>query len=129
MAGKPASPGACKHRDTVYVTFKKGVGIWEEEHLQNIHIYPNPTSGLVYLDLSNSSKSIKELRILDLNGKELAVYKSFSNPTQELKIDLSWLPEGIFVLKINKNTYQQNNDSQKIIPSLDDVLFFLSIHQ
>ncbi|WP_312766495.1 T9SS type A sorting domain-containing protein [Epilithonimonas sp.] len=56
----------------------------------NVKIYPNPAKDLINI---TSKKEINSVEILDQSGKRIS-------ETKELKINVSTLPKGIYVLKI-----------------------------
>lgn len=55
--------------------------------------YPNPTHGPLYLS-GTPEKSIAQFELFDLHGKLV-----LSEPYQHIKIDLSQIPSGIYLLK------------------------------
>lgn len=62
----------------------------------NISVYPNPTNGLIFLDLDNVS--ISEINILNVLGG--TVYKSNKKVSS---IDLSKSPKGLYLLLLTNN--------------------------
>lgn len=71
----------------------------------NISVYPNPSSGLVYLDIDGTS--ITEIKVLNLMGK--IIYKSDEKVSS---IDLFEKPKGIYLLLL---TYNGQSFTKKII--------------
>ena len=79
-----------------------------------IDIFPNPSNGIFYINLSISkflNFANSKIIITDITGK--IVYKSqFKEKHSKIDIDISELPAGIYILKIfNTEIYEQ----QKII--------------
>ena len=71
----------------------------EENKINNIaieivKIYPNPTQN--ELKIKNEELKINNIEITDINGKILSSFKFSTN-----KIDVSFLSQGIYLLKIN----------------------------
>ena len=62
-----------------------------------LDIFPNPTSSIWQI---KSSKIIESLDLFDLTGKRLIYKKTFSN---DIRIDATSLPDGIYLILINKN--------------------------
>jgi surface protein len=63
----------------------------------NILLYPNPTTGMVYLKNTNASK----LSVFNMIGQEVYKMQLKEGPeTQEL--NLNKLPSGIYIVKINE---------------------------
>ncbi len=68
----------------------------------NISVYPIPSSSLLNIELANDT--IKQLEIMDINGKKIYSAK------EKKSIDLSALKKGIYILKIiteKGNTYRK----------------------
>lgn len=63
-----------------------------------ISIYPNPVHDLVYIDTGSNERF--ELKITDLNGKFL---KSSSLNGPHTGLDISDLPEGLYIVKLQSN--------------------------
>lgn len=71
------------------------VGLDEEKEKQRdkVNIYPNPTRGLLNLNLLNGEQ-LKGLQLFDLLGKEQNI------PLKNRQLDLSSLPKGIYFLQL-----------------------------
>ncbi len=67
------------------------------ESLRGVRLFPNPTTGWVNLDGLNNSQ-LSEATVFDLAGKELFV--QVNNLTSVRGIDLSRLPQGIYLVQI-----------------------------
>jgi len=75
-----------------------------EEHSSNsILLYPNPTNGQIDI---KTDKSIKEVSVIDINGKQLI-------KQQELIINMKYLPNGIYFVRLQMDNDQ--NITKKII--------------
>jgi hypothetical protein len=70
-----------------------------------IQIYPNPTTGLVFI---NAGKSVERLSVVNITGSEVA---HMENLGENALIDLSSLPNGLyfFILEIEgqRMTYKE----------------------
>lgn len=83
------------------------VGIAEVDH--KYIVYPNPTSTKVFVEVNNEKLMINDIAVYDIYGK-----KVFSVEVENLnkEVDLSFLPKGIYLLKIS----DKNNVSfEKIV--------------
>jgi hypothetical protein len=66
-------------------------------------IYPNPTTGIITIELSQTAKE-SVLAIININGQELLKHQLKANKTQ---IDISNLKSGIYFAKLtNENTVE-----------------------
>ncbi len=63
-------------------------------------LYPNPTSGKVYITALKRMRSRDTVHIFDLSGRQVAAYPAEPmQPGEMTEIDLSGLPNGSYVLK------------------------------
>jgi hypothetical protein len=62
-----------------------------------LSMYPNPTSGLLYI--AKSQIGAASVEVLDLNGKVLQTNLLH----QELMLDLSTYQKGMYVIKVQMN--------------------------
>jgi len=68
-----------------------------------IKVYPNPTSGIIYID---SNSDVNTIELYDIIGKRV-----FSSEAAE-KIDVNHLHNGVYLLKVNSS---QGNLTKKVI--------------
>ena len=81
--------------DSLYFNlFLKGVGVEENQHRQEVMLYPNPSRSEVQLILSFPEK-VEQVRVLDVLGKEVLIFgeaiKSFN---------VESLDEGIYFVEV-----------------------------
>jgi hypothetical protein len=76
-----------------------------------ITVYPNPTSGRVIVSTNNSQSLINNISVFDLTGKEVLSRQSAVG-SQQIEIDLSTLPKGIYIFSIKAG---ENYYNRKII--------------
>lgn len=60
-------------------------------------IYPNPTKGLLHLEISAETAQEASCTVHDINGKLISQNDSFQNQTD---INLSSHPAGIYILRV-----------------------------
>jgi photosystem II stability/assembly factor-like uncharacterized protein len=74
------------------------------ELIENVRVYPNPVSTMLYLDIGSKHKhaSFNEVFIYDIHGKSIYINeKAFlGNPYQ---FDVSQLSQGLYLIKIQQN--------------------------
>jgi len=85
------------------------VGLNEITDENQIEIYPNPSNGQFYVDFQNVSEEVKELQIVDLQGK--VIYKTNQN-SKKIFVDISNYSKGIYVLQLK--TSFNNHYTKKI---------------
>ena len=94
-----SNPAGCENSDEIVVNLQDCAGIEETQIFANI--YPNPTSGLVNIDLSINLSNAK-IQLLDLQGKILFSHTEFNG--QNLMIDLNNFSNGMYLLQIEQNS-------------------------
>ena len=67
---------------------------------QIIKIYPNPTSGLITVDLTSD---IKNITVLDIIGNQLLQVENKSNQSSPIRLDLSSFAQGTYFIQIEQN--------------------------
>lgn len=67
-------------------------------------IYPNPVKDFVTIELQSESAGTIQVSLFNILGIEIKKWETQSlyNGDQKLKIDLSQLKSGVYILKINK---------------------------
>ncbi|TND09898.1 MAG: glycoside hydrolase family protein [Bacteroidetes bacterium] len=68
-----------------------------------LRIFPNPSSGLVSI-LAGSG--VNMLQLFDISGKEI-IRRNYESPANEITLDLSGYPAGMYLLKVNDHTMQR----------------------
>jgi hypothetical protein len=86
------------------------VSIYERVIDSKLFVYPNPSSGLVYFNLPDVNARY-ELQILDVLGRHIKIQQASYTSTNQ-SLDLSMLPDGLYVLKI---TSGKRSFSEKLI--------------
>jgi hypothetical protein len=98
-----SNAAGCTANDEIVVDLQDCAGIEENQILANI--YPNPTYGMVNIDLS-MNLSNANITLIDLQGKLLYSNNQFNG--QNLTIDLNSYSNGMYLLQIE----QKNQISQ-----------------
>jgi Secretion system C-terminal sorting domain/PKD-like domain len=87
--------------DSASVNVSVNVGLNELNSFSNLSVYPNPTSGLLNIELETSEKNI-DIEVFDIIGKSLLKTTAKHNGGLFQKtIDISHLHEGIYFVKIS----------------------------
>lgn len=99
--------------DTV-VAFKYGVcdpvplesldlpwlGVNDAVNENNLILYPNPSDGIIYVDLSAFS-SAAIIEVLDISGR---VVRKIENATKKVTVNITGMPSSIYLVKISSGT-------------------------
>ena len=73
-------------------------GIFEIEGISEVNIFPNPTSGLITIDIPEAD-GLKDINIADLSGKIIYSAQLKGGNT----LDLSQLSNGVYLVKVLSN--------------------------
>ena len=75
----------------------------EQESRGEFHVYPNPTTDFVLISIPGDMKGNLTATVMNMMGAVVKTEKYTHNDTS-VKIDLSSLPAGIYLLKLADNT-------------------------
>lgn len=73
-----------------------GVAV-NEKHLNDVNLFPNPSSGIINIDLKTNERS--EVKVLDISGRVI-ISRKYSDSGLKT-IDLASLSKGTYVVSIN----------------------------
>jgi lysyl endopeptidase len=91
--------GGCTDTVSVVVTITSGIGIEENDLIDMVQIYPNPSTGLVSLVLDMDVEDKTKVDVLDAIGK--VVYSTqLMEGNKTYQIDLSDQAEGLYFLNL-----------------------------
>ncbi len=85
------------------------VGLNQSPEITDIKIYPNPSNGRFYMDFNQFREEVKQLQIIDLQGR--LIYEN-NQVDKKIFIDISNYSKGNYVLKLK--TSFNNHYSKKI---------------
>lgn len=90
----------CSNSDTIHVAFTAGIQNLDGSIAEAI-IFPNPTKGMISLELKGYNDEQLTIEFLDLNGKMVQQYE-LNNITADFntQINLGNLNEGVYLMKI-----------------------------
>lgn len=82
-----------------------GVNVKDVDSNISVKLYPNPTSDVLYADLTlqNNSKNVKT-EIYSITGVKVSEQNFTNIKTDKLKLETSGLSAGLFVLKVTTDT-------------------------
>ena len=101
--------------DTLFVQAKRPVPVSVEDvEVPNeeveLAVFPNPAATRATLTLKSAKSQFIEIELLDIHGRQSAdVFSGYVDlsVTQEFPLDLSTLPRGIYILKIDAETFSK----------------------
>jgi PKD repeat protein len=79
-----------------------GVGINESSLASGITLYPNPTTGITTLSISNPS-DYTNLGVAIYNAVGVQMYKTSGNLSSDINLDLSTYSAGVYFIEIRSN--------------------------
>ncbi len=97
---------------TVNIDMRPGTGIDEQEELNRLTIFPNPARDKVTLLWNTPSYYPLKIRIISASG-QVFLLREYP-PQQELTLDLSNFPAGIYILQIASGKWIRNEQIFKI---------------
>jgi hypothetical protein len=97
----------CIVSDSIWVTIKEKLG-YSENKLASFILFPNPAKEVVFLQINNPTGKSGHLHVYDLYGNELKSLDIITdNETQRLRIMVSNLKPGIYILKLSATEIDQ----------------------
>lgn len=79
---------------SAYIFEQSSVGIEEATNSVPLHLYPNPSNGLVAIEADN----VEDVRVYDDLGK--VVYQESTSAASTLQLDLSHLPSALYTCEV-----------------------------
>ena len=103
-----ANESGCENSADYTITVDECTGIGENEAV-GLELFPNPTNGLLNINISAEEFNNADLKILNVLGKEVYTKKGLNiNGDVSLRVDLSTQPEGVYFVVIS-------GDNQKVV--------------
>ncbi|RLD62009.1 MAG: hypothetical protein DRJ05_01325 [Bacteroidetes bacterium] len=76
---------------------------------ENVNIYPNPSNGILNVELEDPDKSIIRVSVMDLLGQTVFENEfGFGNGIKNQKIDLTDLENGLYIIKLENGNRVYN---------------------
>ncbi len=105
--------GACVRSDSAAITVQLCTGIATNSNNNNITIYPNPTNGVITIEIENTYSSELIISVSDIQGRE--VYNTIDKNIvagYSKQISLEHLAKGIYYIKLQNG---EHSSYQKLI--------------
>ena len=88
------------------------VSVAELETDNTLQVYPNPTTGPIWITLNNRNEELCTITVIDITGKTIfTATQRFSGNTPE-KIDLPMVSKGLYLIKVEG---KETKGSQKVL--------------
>lgn len=78
----------------------------EKEAVFELAVQPNPATDKINVEISNSSENFVQLTITSLNGQVIKNERIQVTENRQVQLDISNLPQGIYLLRANNNIDQ-----------------------
>lgn len=95
--------------DPISISITSNVGVAELLSKANVSLYPNPTAGILNVNLNNYKAEVIQMNILNSEGK---IVKSDEILKATNQYDLNGLPKGVYIVELWNGS---NKSSSKII--------------
>lgn len=89
-----------------YSTSKAAEGLEPVEE-DEYSVYPNPSSGIIYVEASSGFENVEQISVYDINGKLVRRIDLPSKPDNVYGIDLGEHPAGLYLIKISGEKPQE----------------------
>jgi hypothetical protein len=86
-----------------------------EKAARNVTIFPNPSSGIVFIKLNVQNNAPVEIEVMDIAGRVVYWKTESLSSTQIAELDLRHLEHGIYFVKVNQG--QRNVSIGKVVLS------------
>lgn len=86
------------------VTYGENTLAIANEELIKFNIYPNPTRDYITINAPQGDLENTHIQIFDLSGKVI-FSKMIRTPKSEIKIDISENSKGLYIVRVNSNTF------------------------
>jgi hypothetical protein len=89
----------CQEVVTVTVPYQLPNSIDELENVSRLELYPNPTNGLVWVNLDLNQATTVQLSVLSVTGQELQSFEPSEQLQQNYALDMSNYPAGLYLAR------------------------------
>ena len=96
---------SCSNFDTILITFNNCTSINSSPNQPRLNVYPNPSNDFIYVEGINMDDQT-EIFILNSVGMKVSSF-TLNNQSIQQKIDISFLPKGVFFLHYKSNETEQ----------------------
>jgi hypothetical protein len=81
-------------------TIESTTNTFDREWANQIQLYPNPTTGMVTLEITGQTSSEVSVVVYDVNGRLVADFPQSALANSKRELDLSASPSGVYLVKV-----------------------------
>ena len=85
--------------DTFTVDYRIVDGLSDVEGLNSMRLYPNPTSDLIWVDISFQSTKLVEFELYSITGQQLMVFDPKEGTEIQFSVDMTTYPSGVYLAR------------------------------
>ncbi len=87
--------------DRMLICSQGTLGLFDQPEFESLSIYPNPTEGMVNIDVSSLDGSVYQLQVTDITGKRVDSQTIRPNGSSVVRYQNNELRSGIYFMTIN----------------------------
>lgn len=107
LAGNPLKSFDPDFGGRVYYNFTVGTMVgYTETPMANVNVYPNPTTGQVYIQLPDVLTTTTPLNIYNTTGQVVYTQQLSPNTGADVELSLTHLPNGLYYLTLGNTTHK-----------------------
>jgi len=88
---------------------KNALGIEESDPSSTLTVYPNPSSGIIYLANRGEKGIVADITVSNMLGRTVYLQQAISLGSEPYSIDLSGLATGIYIVTVSDNMGMKRN--------------------
>ena len=83
----------------IVVPYQLPNSIDQIEDLSNLEVYPNPTTGMVWVNLNLSKTTTVQLSVMSITGQAVQQFEPSEQLQQTYEVDFSNYPAGVYLAR------------------------------
>jgi hypothetical protein len=92
--------------DPIQINITSGVGVAELLSKANVSVYPNPTEGMLHVNLEGYKTEIIAMTIFNSRGQVMMTSEILKSSNE---FDLSALPKGVYIVELRNGQYKHSS--------------------
>jgi len=87
----------------IFPVVQNTLGIYEQEQLNSVEFYPNPSSGTFRMKAGNGMNEVVDITVFTVRGTE--IFRQAHNLRENVMVDISNQPAGLYIAKIRSGNH------------------------